>query len=291
MKTAPQSPLPCVFFGHHKAATSWVVKIISDLAFLNGFTFETINNAGEFDEALAKRLRNGTTPFLAFRNADPAYLPRIGPLRGFHIVRDPRDIVLSSYFSHLNSHPTSNWPELATHQQQLRKLDIDRGLLADMDFCVEMHTQGFPVRPFACMRDWDYGRQDILEMKYEDVIVAPHETLLEIFGFLGVLRPDEIGMRTLAAHLLRILRARSFLGRRRTPVSLPSWNVLSTVYDNRFAKKAGGRTRGQEDENSHYRKGVAGDWKNHFKPYHKAHFKGLFGDLPVRLGYENTGDW
>lgn len=289
MTNAVRPALPRIFFGHHKAATSWVIKIISDLAHLNGFRMETINTAAELDQPLIDRLANGRTQFLAFRNADPAYLPALGEFVGFHIIRDPRDILVSSYFSHLNSHPTENWPELAEHNLRLRGLDQREGLLADMEFCRDLTTQGFPVRPFSCMRDWDYHRPDIMELKYEELIARPYEHLLDIFRFLGILRDDELGMYTLLRHLLSILTGRLGIGSSSANLSLPAWNILSSVYDNRFAKKTAGRRPGVEDRTSHYRKGVAGDWETHFTATHVKQFKGLFGDIPERLGYSPFG--
>ena len=29
--------------------------------------------------------------------------------RGIHLIRDPRDIVVSGYFSHLKTHPENEW--------------------------------------------------------------------------------------------------------------------------------------------------------------------------------------
>jgi len=52
-----------------------------------------------------------------------------------------------------------------------------------------------------------------------------------------------------------------------------------------------GRERGQEDRKRFYRKGVAGDWKNHFSPQDKGLFKEIGGDMLIRLGYEKNLSW
>jgi len=67
--------------------------------------------------------------------------------------------------------------------------------------------------------------------------------------------------------------------------------LLGRVYDHRFEKKTGGRSQGQENKSSHYRKGKAGDWTNHFSPTHVDYFKEQFGDLVLDLGYENDPNW
>lgn len=52
-----------------------------------------------------------------------------------------------------------------------------------------------------------------------------------------------------------------------------------------------GRERGQEDRKRFYRKGVAGDWKNHFSDEDKRAFKEAAGDMLVKLGYEKDFSW
>ncbi len=58
-----------------------------------------------------------------------------------------------------------------------------------------------------------------------------------------------------------------------------------------FLTLSGGRKPGQEDPNSHYRKGVPGDWREHFSPKVKSRFKESFGELPRLAGYESDDNW
>lgn len=58
----------------------------------------------------------------------------------------------------------------------------------------------------------------------------------------------------------------------------------------RFSQMSG-RGRGEEDINSHFRKGVAGDWRNYFTPKMKRAFKQRYGDLLVKAGYEKNDRW
>lgn len=78
--------------------------------------------------------------------------------------------------------------------------------------------------------------------------------------------------------------------RRRLP-GIPESAITAVLERKSFARLAGGRKKGQEDVNSHYRKGTPGDWKNHFSPEHIRHFKDQFGDLLIKLGYESSPDW
>lgn len=62
------------------------------------------------------------------------------------------------------------------------------------------------------------------------------------------------------------------------------------VLANRF-QAFSGRSPGTEDLSSHERKGIAGDWKNHFTPKLKAAFKDRFGDMLIATGYEKDTRW
>jgi hypothetical protein len=52
-----------------------------------------------------------------------------------------------------------------------------------------------------------------------------------------------------------------------------------------FQRQTGGREQGIEDQESHYRKGVPGDWRNYFDDSVMARFREVTGDSLERLGY------
>lgn len=58
-----------------------------------------------------------------------------------------------------------------------------------------------------------------------------------------------------------------------------------------FERLSGGRAAGHEDRSSHYRKGTAGDWRQHFTPAVRARFGQLHAELLVQAGYERNGSW
>jgi hypothetical protein len=62
------------------------------------------------------------------------------------------------------------------------------------------------------------------------------------------------------------------------------------VLANRFERLSGGRPRGQEDVTAHERKGIAGDWRNHFTPRLRREFDDRFGRLLEATGYTSPGD-
>ncbi len=58
-----------------------------------------------------------------------------------------------------------------------------------------------------------------------------------------------------------------------------------------FAKLSGGRKPGQENAGHFYRKGVIGDWRNHFNEENVAIFKEIAGETLIAAGYEQDNDW
>ena len=66
--------------------------------------------------------------------------------------------------------------------------------------------------------------------------------------------------------------------------------LRAVVAANRFEARAG-RKPGQEDVASHERKGIAGDWRNHFTDRVAKLFKERYGDLLVATGYEKDDRW
>jgi hypothetical protein len=68
-------------------------------------------------------------------------------------------------------------------------------------------------------------------------------------------------------------------------VTLSDQELIDLYNRHKFENKAKGRAQGEENINSHYRKGLAGDWKNYFDDALTAHFSYITGDLVERLGY------
>jgi len=56
-------------------------------------------------------------------------------------------------------------------------------------------------------------------------------------------------------------------------------------------ERATGRTPGTPDAASFNRKGIVGDWANHFTPALKERFKAIAGEALVRFGYEKDNNW
>jgi lipopolysaccharide transport system ATP-binding protein len=67
--------------------------------------------------------------------------------------------------------------------------------------------------------------------------------------------------------------------------------LAKIVAANRFEARTGGRKPGAEERRSHERKGIAGDWKNHFTDKVAKAFRETYGDLLIATGYEQDDRW
>ena len=276
------------FFGHHRGATQWIRGISSQICNAIGLNFAYVHNPKMFSFDLKEFITRERVDFLAYVNSDFKYVENLQNFKGFHVVRDPRDVAVSSYFSHLHSHPTDKWPQLAEHRIKLEKLPKDDGLMLDMEFIRNV---------FEMMYNWDYFLPNIQEIKLEELTHNPYKKFLEIFQFLGILNDDRLRLRDRLFYSVAMFANRMHRKSRGyipycVPINkIPAEMLLGIVYENDFSKKASGRKPGEEDVKSHYRKGVAGDWENHFNEEHKRFFKDNFNDLLIKLGYESDGNW
>lgn len=282
-----QKKMIFTYFGHHKCATTWLSAIIQQVCLDLGLNYAVVDNPNRFNSNLESYVYNRSIDFLAYINADVYYLRNFENYIGFHVIRDPRDIVISGYFSHLYSHPTDGWPELAEHRQHLQQVSLEKGLFIEMEFDRQI---------FAGLKSWDYYKQNVLEIKMEELIINPYETVVKIFSFLELTDNEyssiSLLQRFIASKINTIhLRSRGVFPLHIRTKKIPIQTLLGHVYDLRFAKKAEGRSRGQENVKSHYRKGISGDWVNYFNDEHRAYFKREFNELLLTLGYEKDASW
>jgi hypothetical protein len=273
------------YFGHHKAGSTWFTDICRDVARQLGLRFSVVFETRFLDRPLRDHLAAERTEFLVLANADYAEVAALPFASAVHLVRDPRDILVSAYFSHLRSHPTHGWPELDEHRTRLQSVSKAQGIDLEFDFSRRFLDQ---------MRSWPPQVDGVVEVKLEDLTRSPFQGVLDVFSRLGLVMDGGVTERDRARFTLQ--RAARHLGHAvgvRLPAAahLPAERVLGIVWEHDFSRKTGGRVRGVEDQSSHYRKGQPGDWRNHLSPAQIDRFKREFGDLLVRYGYETDEAW
>jgi hypothetical protein len=288
-----------VFCGHHKCGTTWVNNIVNKLCKDLGLHFKHYHSPKLFSGNLAQEVSNLKLDFVSLTNADISYLNQVNSdYKAFHIIRDPRDIVVSAYFSHLYSHSDFMWPELNSYRNELSSVSKDKGLFLTINQLENFTIDGDSINLFEGIRSWDYSRDNIYEVKFEDIICNSYGIYLDVFRHLGILKErnsylnkqsllkaiNEKKHREIFQSLVEAIDYK--FGKGLTPEHL-----LSIIYRFDFSRVTKGRKPGEENVKSHFRKGVPGDWKNHFNGGHKKFFKDQYGELLISLGYESNYDW
>jgi hypothetical protein len=242
-----------VYFGHHKCASQWMKRIVRAIAERSGLNVRSFTRPAQFNHDL-NSIPEPSSTIVCWLTAQIDHAQRALNIRGWHMVRDPRDIVVSAYFSHLYSHPTGTYPGLEDLRTMLAALPKEEGLL------LELQRRG---RQFRQLARWDYEQPNVLEVRMEDVTAEPFLWLRKVLRFVGLYDRSGIDDNAIGA----------------------------IVAENDFRVLAGGRVPGEEDVRNHYRKGLPGDWRAQFGPEHIAYFKEHYNPLLLKLGYEQTPDW
>lgn len=264
------------YFGHHRCATLWTTTIIKAISRELGLRTAQEDRYEKLPADLSQ------VNFLIHLNATDGIIQQLAGLdyRGFHVIRDPRDILVSSYFSDKYSHPVYG-QQFAQFREQLSTVEFDEGLRMELD------RRG---AEFEALARWDYHNSRVYETRYEVLTTAPFDEFSKILAFLGIPMPSQ-GLSNALARVQ--LFANKALHRAHIPLRVagipPSW-LQATVRQQSFQKLAG-RQKGQEDQKSHYRKGVAGDWANYLTGANKELFKQRWGQLVIDLGYEHDLNW
>ncbi|MGK7955891.1 MAG: sulfotransferase domain-containing protein [Crocosphaera sp.] len=283
----PNKKLLC-FFGHHKCGTQWVQGVLREVSREMGLVYGHAYSAEKFKHNFESFLKEKELDIFSYTNAKYEYVKDFNHFRGFHVIRDPRDIVVSAYYSHLYSHPVDNYDDLKKEREILQKMSKDEGLIQEMEF---------NQRVFDDMENWNYTQDNVMEIKLEDLSQDSYGNFVDIFRFLGIISESRPTYQERWNHLLAITSRTTqtkLFGNPVVDVSLkkiPYEIALGIIYENRFQRKTKGRNVGEEDVKSHYRKGVAGDWKNHFNDEHIKLFKNKYGRLLIKLGYEKDENW
>jgi hypothetical protein len=155
---------------HHKVATVWFGRVLRavgeeyGLEVFVGRQNQLPRKAGIFIETHSR--------------LEPATLR---PFRGSHIVRDPRDVVVSAYFYHRHANEawlTSPQDDLdgRSYQQLLQSLSKDDGLLEE----IRMRSDAV-----AGMARWRAGDPRILEVRYEDFVADEAGQFRALFRHYG----------------------------------------------------------------------------------------------------------
>ena len=169
------------------------------------------------------------------------------------VMRDPRDLIVSHYYSLRHSHPAvGSLDDFVSLRERLRSASLTDGM-------IDVMRQNVQVPYHGTMPEWQsLANRDsrVALVKFEDIFGSDQRGAVRRMFEHCDIRMDDTQLR----QLLSAYRFEDFAG----------------------------RPAGVEDVAAHWRKGIAGDWKRHFDDRLRNAYVEMFGDLPERLGYEPT---
>ena len=150
-------------FLHHRCASRYLRAAVSAAGQATGrlTSISALNSMEEAADAVALDDAMIASDYSLDDNAWPDHLSVIDGLtdntwHGVHFVRDPRDLLVSAYWAHLLSHPL-NFPGLRAHREALQQVDLETGLLLEMDFYLTKaameHILDWPEHPSVLTLD------------------------------------------------------------------------------------------------------------------------------------------
>ena len=264
---------PICVFSYHKSGTVLLAKVFREICREKGWIFRS--RLGK------QRKLPPHADVILFGHSDVDLDCIDTPFLGIHIIRDPRDIIVSGYLYHCRttekwcvnsdftiSHPIV-FPQVPysqeyraeawkinylkslggrSYQENLRQRSQHDGLLFEM-----RHYGAWTINNMIA---WDYQRSNILEVKFEQLMRRYDDTFYSIFSHLGFSETD------ISACLE--ITAKHDLNRKPVEEIQQMDHVSSTQH-----------TR----------------WREYFERQHKQEFIRLFGNVLIDLGYEKDNDW
>jgi hypothetical protein len=285
------------FFGHHKCASTYMKMIIRQISHLIGLSlhteilsrklplgYERFPEQAQRIKNAYNRILNSNFHFLFHGNADNSVVETLserGAFKAVHLIRDPRDLLVSAYFWHQSEKVLENiglnyW--ITDRYNQLRKAgNKEAGLLLELDFCSCY---------FKTFEEWDFHTSNILEIRFEDLASDPISVFTNIFSFLEFPVIKQL-------HLTK--KSNSGLLKIQPPftedMAKPKILLSRLLKANSYQIVSEGRKPGEEKPGDKYRNGKSGDWRVHFTPRVIDAFKNQYGELLIKLGYETSNDW
>ena len=241
----------------HRTASQWFGQLFNDYrtyraSGLHAYHYQSRLPGRHDPRPIAER--RFSDPFPQRRIVSPLYvdyegylsIPKPERYRTFYVLRDPRDVVVSWYFSARYSHRLMG--DLHEVRPELQELSTEDGLIWSIEHLAEFGT-------FAAIDSWwQHGPADpnVLLVRFEE-ITGPDANgeLTRLFDHL------EIGMDP---------------------------NDVKALLEKYSFESMSGRRQGKEDLHAHYRSGTAG-WSKYFTDRTHDAMASVTGDLVARLEY------
>jgi len=264
-----------IHFGYHKCMTVFFSKVLWQMSLSIGKRFKRVSSdLQEFRDCLR------TKKYGCFNiNNVLVNLEKLPHFLGSHIVRDPRDLLVSGYRYHkwcnekwvimnMSEIPIKVFrrcPLEVNFSDILNKIGIEKKYLnksykellnhvdEETGYMLEMEIR----KPsFSQMYKWNYNLPNIYELRYEDVFGNEQEAFKELFSFFGIPK-NEIS------------------------------NLMNFVYKNSFKQIKKEKNFFKE----HASVGISNQWKSEMPKAIQKEILFRYFDLLKNLGYEYSDNF
>lgn len=241
-----------------KSGSQWFKKVFNDEIVWRNTHYAVYSPKENFitqNEKLLKRLKNLPKKLIVgplyIRYNHFSKMKKPKNYKTFFVARDPRDLIISNYFSLKYSHSPYD-PYIIEMREKLNNMPQNDGISE----IINSFTEGIN----KTLDGWFLQKSDnIILIKFEDLFGKSQTTVFsDLLKFCGI--------------------------------NLNQKEIKSLLEEYSF-QNISGRQLGNEDVKDHYRKGTPGDWKNYFTDEHKKLFKKLAGDMLITCGYEKNDNW
>jgi len=168
----------------------------------------------------------------------------------FFVVRDPREMIVSWYFSTKENHLVDSASMMAVHRKRLNNINKKSGIKYTIDL---FDWKG----KFDVMRSWmNKGKKENIKIiNFEKMVSERENKLNELFDFLDI--------------------------------KIPKCKIKKMARDYSFENLTG-RKKGEEDKSSHMRSGGKKTWEKHISQYNYDYMMDLAGDIVKEYEYEDN---
>lgn len=227
---------------HHKTGTVWMLQV---------FRQACCDTRLRFAHGHGLRCSDTCDVYLAY-DGRCSWTDSPRPWKGLHLIRDPRDVIVSAAFYHA----VSREPWLHAKSADLGGMTYAEKIksYAALEDRIAFEMEHASRRTIQDMMSWNYSNPRFVEARYETLIA---DTDLRVFHDIFT----ELG----------------FPGR-----AIPT--CLRAAYENSLFS-------GRVPRSRHVRSGRRQQWREHLSPHHRRRFLSLFGDVLIRLGYEHDDSW
>lgn len=231
-----------------KTGSQWLKAVLRDHAFFQATGMPIlpyISFGNRFAQFAGPMPANTVVTHLYIGRDAYGAIPKPASYKCFYVARDPRDALVSWFysakFSHIGVDPI---PRL---RRVLQEMSEDDGYCHLID---ALHGWGV----YDSQRSWfELDGGDFRLFRYEDLASDEAAFITQLFAYLNLEMPAEV--------------------------------MNDLVDRHHFAKYANGRQKGDEDQTSHYRAGRVGEWRARLSNRVVQHFRSATGDLAELMGY------